>query len=233
MKMTLIRHGHSVNNYLRAARPHEYEEIRHYDAPLTMLGRIQSKLLGREVCRGVKVIYTSDMSRAIETAIYMDQRVEIIPIPYFAEIGHVAPTFNKDFKHNVYTDKWFNSNNTLNIVNAWSDDIWAHSNSIAGDYDKCSSFFRSVVLKWIINRHSSGDLGGIVIIGHGKFLRYLCDTFLRLENTGLYDVTVDDELNISVLNAINPNYAAPAPLYVIPRKHRNTKFCKFLANVKN
>jgi broad specificity phosphatase PhoE len=74
-KLILVRHGQSVGNAQQFMQGQ-------MDTPLTDLGREQAKALAKRLKGyGISAIYTSDLSRAYETAQIVGEELGIEPVP--------------------------------------------------------------------------------------------------------------------------------------------------------
>lgn len=82
-KIYLARHGESIWNTLKIVQGQK-------DVPLTDKGKLQAKLLGQRLAKeNIDIIYTSDLSRAYETAKIISEvvNVEVVIMKEFREIN--------------------------------------------------------------------------------------------------------------------------------------------------
>ena len=195
----LMRHAESVNNRLRrdALIPGIYQRIP--DPPLTPHGREQATIAAANLCAFIVnnkaqvppasvEIFTSDMVRTIETAMYVAKglryelpstRVCVVPLPFFNEMGSetvVSEPLGCRFA------------GTARECGAFLDgslwrSSWGESQAMAGDYEACLFRFLSVVMPWVkerCRRNSHGILP--VLVGHGQYMRHMLNIWKRFQN---------------------------------------------------
>ncbi len=107
MKIILVRHGESEFNALTKANSLEKKYCGQYDTPLSILGRSDALKLKNNIhIKGLDIIYSSDLSRATETAYLATGTTDIIATPLLRErslgdfeglIESEVPLLYKDF----------------------------------------------------------------------------------------------------------------------------------------
>jgi len=194
MKAIVIRHAESVNN-ARQSQSCFQTYKRHPDAPLTSRGKQQAFDVADRIHKALfhagKVspsttfdIYTSEMTRSIETGIYICQRLKIIepkitfcvvPLPFCHEIGSqgvIAPT-SESYK-----------NEYCHFDNGVFSDCRQQSESIQGEFDQSYHLFKTVATPRILKRNKTNTP---IFIFHGNYMRKIFSMFTYYKNTEMVE----------------------------------------------
>ncbi|KAF1301524.1 histidine phosphatase family protein [Candidatus Enterococcus willemsii] len=113
MKIVLVRHGESVYNKFNRENPEKRLFTGAFDTPLTEKGRQQARLLRNvQDIKQIEAIYSSPLSRAVETAKLATNHAELtldarlierslgeLEGHSLADIGDICAALPKDFAH--------------------------------------------------------------------------------------------------------------------------------------
>ena len=228
LRIIFVRHGQSLNNF---NCQHSLWGAHHSDPPLTQIGRSQSLAMGRLLStqrgrgtdplgqeidlRHCRTIYTSDMRRAVETGVCVSQGWgggrSVTPVPFFSEMSNwggylgsdtsVTPPTQGQYKEQVAQLQRVGG--SLDVDAGWDAATWRESQRCAGDYDACHKGFVTRVLPWLQRRHRHDKEGGaVVVVGHGRYLRWLLGIWARLKNTAVVVATYDEQKGFTDVTAV-------------------------------
>ena len=190
-----MRHAESVNNMRqrKAAIPGVFTRVP--DPPLTPRGREQAEAAARRVGPllaphpAAVEIYTSDMTRAIETALHLARglrreipgmRVCVVPLPFFNEMGSDTVVQEPDQSRFAATARECGA---VLDTSLWRSS-WKESREVAGEYEACLPLFLGRVLPWL--RRRCAESGRVpLLIGHGQYMRTMLGVWRRFGNTDL------------------------------------------------
>lgn len=196
MKTIVIRHAESINN-ARQKQSCFQTYKRHPNAPLTSRGKQQAFDVAEQLHKALFVeneapttttfdIYTSEMTRSIETGIHICQRLKklepkitfcIVPLPFCHEIGSQGITAPKSESYN-------DTDEDCHFDNGLFSDCRQKSELNQGDFDKSYHLFKSIVVPRIINRNKSNTL---IFIFHGNYMRKIFSVFRYYKNTEMVE----------------------------------------------
>lgn len=211
MEVVLMRHGESVNNMRQSLTciPGGYTRLP--DAPLTRRGKVQAeRAAGRAAAEmGLGAadpppssldIYTSDMTRAIQTGFYLAKGLReqgvvprstlvcVVPVPFFSEVG--SDTTVSVPSRARYREEEETCGARLD-PSLWQPSTWADSQRCAGDYELCQSRFVEVVLPKLRARGATAACKTL-IVGHGQYLMRILGRWRNLKNTQVVHCRVDE-----------------------------------------
>ena len=189
----LMRHAESVNNRSQreALLPGLFSRVP--DPPLTPRGKQQAQeaaarlrpLVGETAIE----VFTSDMTRTIETAMHLAKglgaasstRVCVVPVPFFSEMG--TDTVVEEPLQARFAETARECGACLD-GSLWRG-AWDDSQRLAGDYEACLPRFLAGVMPWIVERcrrrrRNKGALP--VVIGHGQYMRQMLGVWRRFHN---------------------------------------------------
>lgn len=179
--VVFVRHSLSENNFIGtfSVLP------RHKNAPLTLVGREQAQATAKviETFINTTTVFTSDMDRAVESGIFhscVDHPKTIIPTPFLAELGSSKKRFIKTVNEleNHFSDLL--SVRCAKIEKGiFEDALWASSKTCCGDFKVSFLKFQTLIFPKICEMVK----GDIVVVGHGRYMRYMLNTFTRFNNS--------------------------------------------------
>jgi broad specificity phosphatase PhoE len=207
MQLLLVRHGESVGNVTR--------QLQRKDEPLTERGRRQAgELAAFLVDRpDLRVVYTSPLSRAIETATIIGAAIGLrpIPLPGLAEID-VGEAAGYTF------DEW--SARDPEAAQQWRDEgldfVWP-----GGESGRQLAARTAAEIDRIISTHRL-DRGAVVVVSHGGALAWIIAHLLReprdqwpthqLLNCSLTEITIEaDEQAVNFICHNDTSHLSPEP----------------------
>lgn len=196
--MIIVRHGMSYNNYMKQTSCLGFHRSashigwtmykRHCDAPLTLPGRHQARTIGNVLASDVsgiyrKAIFSSQMERAIETALELNaglRKVDktykntIVPVPFFQEVtANLCISQPSEQRFKVHTDR-----TRTRVKNSFDATIWKKSTDSSG-FDSLQSNFKKITLPWI--KRQVGHKWA-VLVGHGKHIRMMLNLICKISN---------------------------------------------------
>lgn len=198
----LMRHAESVNNMRQHDAPFPGVFTRVPDPVLTDKGKQQAEVAAEMLARiegmnshlATLEIFTSDMNRTIETAMFVAKglrrgmpatRVCVVPLPFFNEMG------SDTVVSEPYWGRFSDIERECGAVldgSLWRSS-WGESREFAGNYEVCISRFLLIVLPWLEERcRRQSKLGKTksgppIIVGHGQYMRHMLNVWKRFHNT--------------------------------------------------
>lgn len=207
MQLLLVRHGESIGNVTRQLQKH--------DEPLTERGRRQAGELASFLADrpDLRVVYTSPLNRAVETATIIGAAIGLRPIalPGLAEID-VGKAAGFTF------DEW--SERDPESVRRWREEgidyVWP-----GGESGRQLAARTAAEIDRIISAHRL-DQGAVVVVSHGGALAWIIAHLLReprdrwpthqLLNCSLTEITIEaDEQAVSFLCHNDTSHLSPEP----------------------
>ncbi|MFN8511611.1 MAG: histidine phosphatase family protein [Thermomicrobiales bacterium] len=207
MQLLLVRHGESIGNVTRQLQKH--------DEPLTERGRRQAGELASFLADrpDLRVVYTSPLNRAVETATIIGAAIGLRPIalPGLAEID-VGKAAGFTF------DEW--SERDPESVRRWREEgidyVWP-----GGESGRQLAARTAAEIDRIISAHRL-DRGAVVVVSHGGALAWIIAHLLReprdrwpthqLLNCSLTEITIEaDEQAVSFLCHNDTGHLSPEP----------------------
>lgn len=207
MQLLLVRHGESIGNVTRQLQKH--------DEPLTERGRRQAGELASFLADrpDLRVVYTSPLNRAVETATIIGAAIGLRPIalPGLAEID-VGKAAGFTF------DEW--SERDPESVRRWREEgidyVWP-----GGESGRQLAARTAAEIDRIISAHRL-DQGAVVVVSHGGALAWIIAHLLReprdrwpthqLLNCSLTEITIEaDEQAVSFLCHNDTGHLSPEP----------------------
>lgn len=200
LPLVMIRHGESINNYRQSKSWCGYERIP--DAPLTRLGRRQAEESAARVLRAIChdgksisnnsiEIYTSDMTRAIETGMYIAKGLKTLLLPRQIEVCIVPlPFCNEIGARNVETPSLDRFKKTMDATGCHLDAshfaaYWDESQTLVGNFASSHARFRELVLPWLKRRHVDTGTCLPLLVNHGLVMRRVVGTLKYFRNTDI------------------------------------------------
>lgn len=194
----LMRHAESVNNMRQREALFPGAFARVPDPPLTALGERQAQAAAARVIApqlrppsgpapATVEIFTSDMSRAIQTALHVAKglaaelpstRVCVVPVPFFSEMG--SDTVVREPTAHRFAAAAAECGAHLD-ASLWRE-AWGESRALAGDYAACLPLFLSRVMPWIEERCRRRRVRCPIVVGHGQFMRNMLGVWKRFRN---------------------------------------------------
>jgi len=189
-KLILVRHGQSLGNAQRFFQGQ-------MDTPLTDLGREQARALAKRLKGyGISAIYTSDLSRAFETAKIVGEEIGIEPIPdrrlREIDLGGWSG-LTRDEVIARYPEEWKRWSEGEDIDHAGGESFERFWGRVREAIDE------------IIERHQGET---VLIVAHGGVTRILVSKALGLgfremftelppmANTGITEIVVNGEVKV-------------------------------------
>lgn len=158
MNVYLVRHAQ------KDISPKDTTEA-HYNRELTVIGVKQAKELGKYLTSfSINYIFSSDMSRAIQTA---QTVADVLKIPHIVS--------NKDLREADpciipnYPDR------DMIKIQCWQD--WDFKPENGESYNEGKYRFHSYFWKQIVERHDDSD--NILIVSHGRVIRLFLSEYLK------------------------------------------------------
>jgi broad specificity phosphatase PhoE len=207
MQLLLVRHGESIGNITR--------QLQRHDEPLTERGQRQARELAAFLADrpDLRVVYTSPLVRAHETAAIIGEAIGLrpIPLPGLAEIdvGEAA---------GLAFDEW--SARDPEGAQRWRDEgidfVWP-----GGESGRQLAARTAAEIDRIISTHRL-DRGAVVVVSHGGALAWIIAHLLReprdrwpthqLLNCSLTEITVDaDEQAVTFVCHNEVSHLSPEP----------------------
>lgn len=207
MQLLLVRHGESTGNVTRQLQKH--------DEPLTERGRRQASELATFLADrpDMRVVYTSPLNRAVETATIIGAAIGLRPIalPGLAEID-VGKAAGFTF------DEW--SERDPESVRRWREEgidyVWP-----GGESGRQLAARTAAEIDRVVSTHRL-DRGAVVVVSHGGALAWIIAHLLReprdrwpthqLLNCSLTEITIEaDEQAVSFLCHNDTSHLSPEP----------------------
>jgi broad specificity phosphatase PhoE len=207
MQLLLVRHGESTGNVTRQLQKH--------DEPLTERGQRQARELAAFLADrpDLRIVYTSPLRRAVETATLIGAAIGLrpIPLPGLAEID-VGDAAGYTF------DEW--SAHDPESARRWRDEgidyVWP-----GGESGRQLAARTAAEIDRIISAHRL-DRGAVVVVSHGGALAWMIAHLLReprdrwpahqLHNCSLTEITVEaDEQAVNFVCHNEIGHLSPEP----------------------
>jgi broad specificity phosphatase PhoE len=207
MQLLLVRHGESIGNVTR--------QLQRHDEPLTERGQRQARELAVFLAErpDLRVVYTSPLVRAFQTAEIIGEAIGLrpIPLPGLAEIdvGRAA---------GLTFDEW--STRDAEEVQRWRDEgidfVWP-----GGESGRQLAARTAAEIDRIVSTHRL-DRGGVAVVSHGGALAWIIAHLLReprdrwpthqLLNCSLTEITVEaDEQAVTFVCHNEVGHLSPEP----------------------
>jgi len=154
-KVYFVRHGEAEGNAKRISQD--------VYTPLTQMGHEQAKVVADRVAQlGITKIYTSHMTRAIETGEHVAKKLNLEPVPdkLFGEWMTPVSVRGKSFDSDEYLG-WHNA-----VKENYTNSDWRYE-----DAENFSDLFSRISSAASLLEQDESD--SILVVTHGKFLRLL------------------------------------------------------------
>ena len=200
LEVDLVRHGESLYNRLGKVQGHT-------NSPLTDLGREQARRVAEALKgRGVEVIYTSDLARALETARIIGEMVGLEPVVLegFREIalgqweGRPMEEIRKEDWENL--ELWYSRPMEAKIPGAES--LKAFKGRVLATFQR------------VMGEHPQGR---IALVSHGGVLSVIISHVLGLDLNNLWHF----RLNNASLSRVVYGYLVPKLVLLNDTCHMN------------
>jgi broad specificity phosphatase PhoE len=207
MQLLLVRHGESIGNVTR--------QLQRRDEPLTERGQRQARELAAFLADrpDLRVVYTSPLNRAVETATIIGAAIGLrpIPLPGLAEID-VGEAAGYTF------DEWAARDPAG--AQRWRDEgldfVWP-----GGESGRQLAARTAAEIDRIISTHRL-DQGAVVVVSHGGALAWIIAHLLReprdhwpahqLLNCSLTEITIEaDEQAVDFICHNDTAHLSPEP----------------------
>lgn len=217
MRIMFVRHGLSLNNYLRKQNTMGLHRSAsgctlttspyQIDSPFTVVGFHQAEAIGAGFAREIpdidlSEIYSSGMRRAVETALAMGKGANgvrtgaaanpsIVALPFCSELGSTMLAAQPNVRQ--FTEAIRMSDGCSLNTTAWPPETWREAATMVGSYGPSAREFKEKALPWLHRRMVARGKADqtCCIVTHGLYLRVFLGSLGWIPNTGAVYATYD------------------------------------------